>query len=629
MTMSRSDAQPSRRLVLMGALALGAAGGTPGLAEAATPSARETAARAARYANPLVRNRADPHIFKHTDGYYYFTATAPEYDRVILRRSRTLSGLATAAESVIWKKHTSGDMGAHIWAPEIHFIDGKWYVYFASAPANDVWKIRMWVLENASANPFAGTWTEKGRIATPIDSFSLDASIFVHRGSRYLIWAQSNPDVGNNSSIYIARMANPWTITGPQVEISRPTYDWETRGYKVNEGPSVLQKNGRLFLTYSASATDANYCMGLLTASADSDPLAAASWKKSPQPVFTSNDTTKQYGPGHNSFTVAEDGRTDVLVYHARQYKDITGDPLNDPNRHTRVQTLGWKADGTPDFGVPVADGPAPDTKATTRYTMTAFTNSSESNMYVYESPDALAYTLLKGPAFTPPAELIRDPSIIKHTDGYYYIVYTTNWTGNTIGFARSRDRVNWTFVRNHTLPLAGIERTWAPEFFVDGGGSVNIIVSLDTTATPDYIFRPHLLTATNASLSSWTTPKPLTGLDKANYIDTFVVRHGGQYHAFTKQETTKYIEYATATSLGGPYTFRGTGDWAGWGSWREGPALAQLDNGGWRIYFDGYAEKKYYYSDSLDGFRTWTPIRELPKLSGFARHFTVLKESV
>ena len=240
---------------------------------------------------------------------------------------------------MIWKKHTSGDMGAHIWAPEIHFIDGKWYVYFASAPANDVWKIRMWVLENASANPFTGTWTEKGRIATPLDSFSLDASTFVHRGARYLLWAQSDPDVGNNSSIYIAKMANPWTITGPQVEISRPTYDWETRGYKVNEGPSVLQKNGRLFLTYSASATDANYCMGLLTASADSDPLAAASWKKSPQPVFTSNDTTKQYGPGHNSFTVAEDGRTDVLVYHARQYKDITGDPLDDPNRHTRSRT--------------------------------------------------------------------------------------------------------------------------------------------------------------------------------------------------------------------------------------------------------------------------------------------------
>ncbi|MGY0064889.1 family 43 glycosylhydrolase [Streptomyces sp. LZ34] len=627
--MSRSEQQPGRRLVLKGALAAGAVMGAPGLAHAAGPAAAPGGANAEPYRNPLVLQRADPHIVKHTDGYYYFTATAPEYDRIVLRRSRTLKGLATAAESVIWRKHAGGDMGAHIWAPEIHFIDGKWYVYFAAAPANDVWKIRMWVLENASADPFAGTWTEKGRITTPLDSFSLDASTFVHQGTRYLIWAQSNPAVGNNSSIYIARMANPWTVTGPQVEISRPTYDWETRGYKVNEGPSVLQRNGRVFLTYSASATDSNYCMGLLTASASSDLLDPASWAKSPTPVFTSNDTTKQYGPGHNSFTVAEDGRTDVLVYHARQYKDITGDPLHDPNRHTRVQPLHWKADGTPDFGIPVADAPVREAKATSRYTMTAFTNSSESNMYVYDSPDALAYTLLKGPAYTPPAQLIRDPSIIKHTDGFYYIVYTTNWTGNTIGFARSRDRVSWTFVRDHTLPVAGLERTWAPEFFVDTNGSVNVIVSLDTTSTSGQTFRPHLLTATNAALSSWTTPKPLTGLDTANYIDTFVVRYAGQYHAFTKQETTKYIEHATATSLGGPYTFRGTGDWAGWGSWREGPALVHLDNGAWRIYFDGYADHKYYYSDSLDGFRTWTPIRELPGLSGFARHFTVLKESV
>ncbi|MDT0548150.1 glycoside hydrolase family 43 protein [Streptomyces lonegramiae] len=357
--MSRSEQQPGRRLVLKGALAVGAVVGAPGLAHAADRDAAPGGRRAEPYRNPLALQRADPHIVRHADGYYYFTATAPEYDRIVLRRSRTLNGLATAAESVIWRKHASGDMGAHIWAPEIHFIDGKWYVYFAAAPANDVWKIRMWVLENASANPVTGTWTEKGRIATPLDTFSLDASTFVHQGTRHLVWAQSNPDVGNNSSLYIARMANPWTITGPQVEISRPTYDWETRGYKVNEGPSVLQRNGRVFLTYSASATDSNYCMGLLTASAGSDLLAPASWAKSPTPVFTSNDTTKQYGPGHNSFTVAEDGRTDVLVYHARQYKDIAGDPLHDPNRHTRIQTLPWKADGTPDFGIPVADAPA------------------------------------------------------------------------------------------------------------------------------------------------------------------------------------------------------------------------------------------------------------------------------
>ena len=76
--------------------------------------------------------------------------------------------------------------------------------------------------------------------------------------------------------------------------------------------------------------------------------------------MFTSNDATGQYGPGHNSFTVSEDGSSDVMVYHDRNYRDISGDPLNDPNRRTRVQKIYYKADGTPDFGIPVADGPTP-----------------------------------------------------------------------------------------------------------------------------------------------------------------------------------------------------------------------------------------------------------------------------
>ncbi|MFD6321803.1 family 43 glycosylhydrolase [Streptomyces sp. NPDC058442] len=351
---------PDRRLLLRGALAAGALAATPTAAHAAhavTPGAPGGRPQAAPYVNPLVRNRADPHITRHTDGFYYFTATAPEYDRIILRRSRTLKGLGSAAESVIWRAHPTGDMGAHIWAPEMHRIAGKWYVYFAAAPAEDVWAIRIWVLENAHPNPLRGTWTEKGQVKTAWETFSLDATTFTHRGTRYLSWAQHEPGMDNNTALWLSEMADPWTLTGPQVRLSTPEYDWERIGFRVNEGPYVIQRGGRVLMTYSASATDANYCMGLLTAPDDSDLMDTANWSKSPVPVFTGNDTTRQYGPGHSCFTVAEDGRTDVLVYHARQYKEIDGDPLHDPNRHTRIQTFGWRPDGTPDFGVPVADG--------------------------------------------------------------------------------------------------------------------------------------------------------------------------------------------------------------------------------------------------------------------------------
>ncbi|MFV2114675.1 family 43 glycosylhydrolase [Micromonospora sp. LOL_025] len=319
------------------------------------------AAPPVNYTNPLATQRADPHIVRHTDGYYYMTATVPQYDRIVLRRATTLQGLATAAETTIWRRHTSGEMGAHIWAPEIHFINNRWYVYFAAGRSDDVWRIRMYVLENANANPLAGSWTERGRITTPWDTFSLDASTFVVSGVRYLTWAQQEPGISTNSNVYLARMgANPWQITGTVTRLVVPTYDWETRGYRVAEGPAVIQRNGRVFLTYSASATDANYCLGMLSASAGANLLDAASWSKSPTPVFASNAATGQYGPGHNSFTVSEDGQSDILVYHDRNYRDISGDPLNDPNRRTRIQKLYWNADGTPNLGIPVPDGATP-----------------------------------------------------------------------------------------------------------------------------------------------------------------------------------------------------------------------------------------------------------------------------
>ncbi|MCA9950299.1 MAG: glycoside hydrolase family 43 protein, partial [Anaerolineales bacterium] len=268
--------------------------------------------------NPLIEQRADPWIYRHTDGYYYFTATVPAYDKLILRRAETLEGLATAPEVVIWEKHKSGIMGAHIWAPELHQIDGKWYIYFAAGSAEDIWAIRIYVLENESANPLEGTWVERGQLKTDWESFSLDATTFEHDGTRYLVWAQHDPQLGGNTNLYIASMSDPWTLSSKQVMITRPEYDWEKIGFWVNEGAAVLKRNGRIFISYSASATDANYAMGLLTASQDSDLLDISSWSKSSTPIFKSANGI--YGPGHNSFTVSADGTIDILVYHGRSY---------------------------------------------------------------------------------------------------------------------------------------------------------------------------------------------------------------------------------------------------------------------------------------------------------------------
>ena len=215
---------------------------------------------------------------------------------------------------------------------------------------------RMYVLENSSPNPLKGEWVEKGRIESFAPTFSLDATSFEHRGKRYLVWAQKDPAIRGNTNLYIAELENAWTIKGKPVMLSRPEHAWEQHLYWVNEGPAVLVKNGKIFMTYSASGTDANYCVGMLTASAESDPLDPSSWEKSPEPVFKTSEETGIYGPGHSCFTIGEDGAMDILVYHARSYKEIKGDPLDDPNRHTRLQKILWKPDGTPDFGIPVGE---------------------------------------------------------------------------------------------------------------------------------------------------------------------------------------------------------------------------------------------------------------------------------
>jgi GH43 family beta-xylosidase len=310
--------------------------------------------------NPFILERADPQITRHTDGRYYFTATVPAYDRIVLRGSDTLAGLREAEETTIWVQHPEGPMGSHIWAPELHWIDGSWYVYFAAGEAAsataDVWRIRMYVLENPSPNPLEGAWTERGQIRTPIDSFALDATTFAHGGKRFLCWAQHNPALpDSNTSLFLAELANPWTITGDPVELTRPELAWETIRFAVNEGPYALVRNGKVFITYSAAGTGAEYCVGLLTADADADLLDPASWSKRPEPVFTTDEANGIYGPGHNAFTVDEDGR-DLLVYHARNYAEIVGDPLDNPDRHCRVQPFGWHPDGTPDFGRPLPE---------------------------------------------------------------------------------------------------------------------------------------------------------------------------------------------------------------------------------------------------------------------------------
>lgn len=249
-----------------------------------------------KWNEPWIMQRADPYIYRHTDGCYYFTASVPAYDRIILRRADSLAGLAGAVENTVWTKHKSGIMSEHIWAPELHYLDGKWYLYFAAGEAEDIWAIRPFVLECADEDPITGKWTELGMMQCAEEdefsfrAFSLDATVFENKGSRYYVWAEKVGVGKMISNLYIARMASPNRLETVQVLLTTPDYDWERVDFWVNEGPAVIKRNGRIFLTYSASATGACYCMGMLSASEEADLLDPASWTKERRPVLASEE---------------------------------------------------------------------------------------------------------------------------------------------------------------------------------------------------------------------------------------------------------------------------------------------------------------------------------------------------
>lgn len=305
---------------------------------------------------PLIPQRADPHIYRHTDGFYYFTASVPAYDGIELRRAKSLEQLVDATPVMVWRKPETGPYSDLIWAPEIHYNQGAWYIYFAAAPSREIkdalFQHRMYAIKCTDPNAVTGEWEFCGQLDTGMDTFCLDATTFTHQGTLYYLWAQKEEGIKGNSNLYIAPMKSPTALSGKPVMLTKPELDWETRRFWVNEGPAVLKRNGKIFVTYSASATDENYCVGLIYADEDSDLLNPSSWSKHQEPVFATDESVSMFGPGHNSFTTTPEG-DDVLVYHCRQYTEIEGDPLWNPDRHTFIKIITYDESGMPVFGKP------------------------------------------------------------------------------------------------------------------------------------------------------------------------------------------------------------------------------------------------------------------------------------
>jgi GH43 family beta-xylosidase len=320
-----------------------------GLAAALTVSVAG-AQTGSTFTNPLLPSGPDPWITRVGADYYYMHTLG---NRIAIRRTTDVARLAEAKEVTVWTPPATGPNARSIWAPELHRIDGKWYLYYSAADSehNDDDHRGVFVLENAAADPLTGRWTDRGRVNT--ERPGIDGSMFEHRGRRYFVYS---PYVGPDSVIRIARMTNPWTLAGAEVTLARPDLAWERQGGRqILEGPEFLPgPKGDLFLTYSASACwSDDYALGLLYAPAGSDPLDAKAWTKAPRPVLAKSPRNNVYATGHNGFFTSPDGRETWVIYHANTGPDRKCTARRSP----RIQRIGWTAEGRPVFPEPVAAG--------------------------------------------------------------------------------------------------------------------------------------------------------------------------------------------------------------------------------------------------------------------------------
>jgi len=304
------------------------------------------------FANPVFEG-ADPWLFQK-DGYYYYCFVAD--NGISISRSRYITKRGETKK--VWEAPDSGWNRACIWAPELHFINGYWYVYYAAGESGPPYiHQKTGVLQSVTDDPFSN-YTDMGMVYTGNDQdmksnnmWAIDMTVFIHRGRLFAAWSGwENQALTDKTSqhLYVAEMENPYTMKTPRVKISSPEEKWETGGpLDLQEGPEILIKGENLFIVYSCRESwTIDYRLGILKLNSnDADPLLPSSWVKT-GPVFSG-----PFGTGHCSFVKSPDGREDWIVYHSK--KSVK----EGWQRDVRTQRFGWDSKGYPVFGQAVMAG--------------------------------------------------------------------------------------------------------------------------------------------------------------------------------------------------------------------------------------------------------------------------------
>lgn len=302
--------------------------------------------------NPVGVKGDDPWLVAHGNDYYYCFAYG---NGVGVNKLSSLSKINKRNSAIVYQAPAGADYSYDYWAPELHYINGEWYIYVAADNGYNS-SHRMYVLKGSSQNP-KDPFYMVGKITSPDDSWAIDGTVMQYGGELYFIWSGWEGSEDGAQHIYIAHMSDPCTIDSERVLLSSPEYSWETYEWPdVNEGPTALVHGDDAFIVYSASGSWSDYyCLGLLTLTG-TDPMNPDHWQKEREPVFSYKEGLA-YGPGHCSFAPAHDGSI-WMIYHANQVSGSGWD-----GRSVWISPVTFDENGKPDFGshpVPEVTFPVP-----------------------------------------------------------------------------------------------------------------------------------------------------------------------------------------------------------------------------------------------------------------------------
>lgn len=303
--------------------------------------------------NPLdlTKGVGDPWLYKHTDGYYYYTHSASGVVRVTKTKSPTLlfeNQLDETRTKVIFRQKSIDRV--EIWAPEVFFFKGYWYCYFTAAEdlsveINKDTSRRTYGMKSKTSDIF-GEWETAVEIMLPDDYRSIDATFFEYKNKQYIVYAgwPNAYNINYRQHLYIQELEqdNPLKVAASETErhcISEPTNIWEIDGGTAqNEGPAVtFAPDGTPILFYSGSYSGGdNYCIAYLKLEGD-NILDGDSWVKSTTPLMkTDMSYSEIIAPGHNSLIKSPDGTEDWICYHSAKKSGSGWD------RQVRLQKLEW-----------------------------------------------------------------------------------------------------------------------------------------------------------------------------------------------------------------------------------------------------------------------------------------------